>query len=258
MSRLSLIKVAIGIFVCIASIFPIQAKGKEFADETLHYVVAYKWGLIHKDAGEATLSLRNNGANYSVMLAARTKPWAEKFYTLRDTLLGTIRKTDLRPLSYTNIVHENKRVARDAIKYVYSGNKVTGVCHKFRRNKKGAEWEEEKKMTANGPVYDMLSVFYFLRNIDYSTLSKGKVIKASVFSGSGVETITIRAVGIEKIKMRDKSEREAYHLKFNFTTDGKKKSSEDIDTWISTDSRHIPLYLVGQLPVGKVQAYYIP
>lgn len=103
----------------------------------------------------------------------------------------------------------------------------------------------------------MLSVFYFLRTINYANLTKGKVMKASVFSGSGVETITIRSIGIETIKMRDKSTREAYHLKFNFTTDGKKKSSDDIDTWISTDSRHIPLYLVGQLPVGKVQAYYV-
>lgn len=241
----------------LACMLPINAAAKGFADETLHYVVSYKWGLIHKDAGEATLSLRSVGSNYDITLAARTKPWVEKFYTLRDTLLGTMRKSDLRPLSYTNIVHENKRVARDAIKYKYSGNNVTGICHKFRRNKKGAEWEEKKTMSATGPVYDMLSVFYFLRTINYANLTKGKVMKASVFSGSGVETITIRSIGVETIKMRDKSTREAYHLKFNFTTDGKKKSSDDIDTWISTDSRHIPLYLVGQLPVGKVQAYYV-
>lgn len=55
--------------------------------------------------------------------------------------------------------------------------------------------------------------------------------------------------------MRDKTEREAYHIKFNFTQDGGKKSSDDIDAWISTDSRHIPLYLVGKLPIGEIRVY---
>ena len=106
-------------------------------------------------------------------------------------------------------------------------------------------------------VYDMLSVFYYLRTIDYASLSKGKVIKTTVFSGSKAELMTIRCLGKEKIKLRNKTEVEAYHIKFNFTTEGKKKSSDDIDTWISTDNRHIPLYLVGTLPVGQVRVYYM-
>ena len=104
----------------------------------------------------------------------------------------------------------------------------------------------------------MLSVFYFLRVIDYDKLTSGNVVKATMFSGSKVESLTIRCVGRETIKLRDKSKREAYHIKFKFTTEGKKKSSDDIDAWISTDSRHIPLQVVGSLPVGQVRCYYIP
>ena len=115
----------------------------------------------------------------------------------------------------------------------------------------------EKKLTGSGEVYDMLSVFYFLRNIDYSKLQKGETVKATVFSGSKAETITIRCVGTEEIKLRDKSKREAYHIKFKFTTAGKKKSSDDIDTWISTDATHIPLLVVGSLPVGQVKCCYV-
>ena len=71
-----------------------------FGNETLRYVISYKWGLIHKDAGEATLSLRRHGDRYDVMLAAKTKPWADKVYRVRDTLQGSIRVRDLKPLSY--------------------------------------------------------------------------------------------------------------------------------------------------------------
>ena len=76
-----------------------------FQNEDLHYVISYKWGLIHKDAGDATLSLRRHGDNYNIMLAAKTKPWADKIYQVRDTLKGVVRVSDLKPLSYTKITH---------------------------------------------------------------------------------------------------------------------------------------------------------
>jgi len=236
---------------------PIKATAMGFKNEDLNYVVTYKWGLIHKDAGEATLSLRNNGTSYELMLAAKTKPWADRFYQVRDTLLGSIRIKDMKPLSYTKIAHEKGKYGKDVITYSYSGNKVNGLCKRYRRNKNGVISQSEKDLQASGPVYDMLSVFYYLRLIDYSELHRGKIVKATVFSGSKAETITIRALGKEVIKLRNKTLREAYHIQFNFTTGGKKKSSDDMDTWISTDSMHIPLYLVGKLPVGQVRVYFV-
>lgn len=230
---------------------------KAFANERLKYVISYKWGVIHKDAGEASLSLRNSGANYHVMLAARTKPWADKFYSVRDTLLGTIRKSGLKPLSYQKITHEKGKYAKDEIFYTHSGASTVGKARRHRPDDSGNINIKEKTLSASGPVYDMLSIFYYLRQIDYSALNKNKVYVATVFSGNKKEKITIKSLGIQKIKLRDKSTREAYHIKFNFTQEGGKKSSDDMDTWISTDSRHIPLYLVGKLPVGEVRAYFM-
>ena len=233
----------------------ILAKG--FADETLHYVVSYKWGLIHKDAGEATLSLRNHGNEYSLLLTGKTKSWADGFYMVRDTLKGRVTKQGLKPLSYTKIAHEKGKYSRDDILYTHSGRVVGGEAKRTREQKDGTMKVTHKKLSGTGEVFDMLSAFYFLRTIDYSKLEKGEVVKATVFSGSKAETMTIRCTGIEEIKLRDKSKREAYHIKFKFTTEGKKKSSDDIDTWISTDSSHIPLLVVGSLPVGQVKCYYV-
>ncbi|MDE6072707.1 MAG: DUF3108 domain-containing protein [Muribaculaceae bacterium] len=234
-----------------------EASAAGFSNESLHYVISYKWGLIHKDAGDATLSLHRNGNNYDLMLTAKTKPWADKIYEVRDTLLGKLRIADMKPLSYSKIAHEKGRYSRDDISYSFSGATATGVCKRLRTHKDGSVVVTDKKLTGSGPVYDMLSVFYYLRLINYDDLQKGKEAKATIFSGSKAESISIRCLGKEKIKLRDKSEREAYHIQFTFTTDGKKKSSDDIDTWISADSKHIPLYMVGKLPVGQVRVYFI-
>lgn len=227
-----------------------------FQNETLKYVISYKWGLIHKDAGDATLSLRKNGSNYNVMLTAKTKPWADKIYQVRDTLKGTIRVSDLKPLSYAKITHEKGKYSRDDISYTISGNVTTGATKKTRV-KKGKTTVTQNSLSASGPVYDMLSVFYYLRKLDYAQLNKNKIYTATVFSGSKKETIRIKSLGIENIKLKNNTQKEAYHIKFNFTSEGGKKSSDDIDTWISTDASHIPLYLVGKLPIGEVRAYFV-
>lgn len=227
-----------------------------FSNETLHYVISYKWGMIHKDAGDATLTLRKKGNTYETMLAARTRPWADKFYQVRDTLLCTMDRSDLAPVSYHKITHEKGKHKRDVINYIQSRGITKGDVVKYRNN--DGKWTARKSsLTASGPVFDMLSIFYYLRTLDYDRLSKGNyVYKATVFSGSKSETISIRCLGREKIKLRDKTVREAYKIRFNFTTGGGTKSSDDMDTWISTDSKHIPLYLVGKLPVGEVRAYF--
>lgn len=242
--------------MCVVFSISAMQAATAFKDENLKYVISYKWGLVHKDAGEATLSLKRNGTNYNVVLAARTKPWADKLYQVRDTLKATIRASDLKPLSYTKITHEKGKHKRDEIIYSYSGNVTSGKAKRYRYDK-GKASVTENNFSATGPVYDMLSVFYYLRQLDYNQLSKNKVYTATIFSGRKKETIKIRCLGVEKIKLKDKTEREAYHIKFNFTRDGGKKSSDDIDTWISTDSRHVPLYLTGKLPVGEIRAYYL-
>lgn len=227
-----------------------------FSNEVLKYTISYKWGLIHKDAADASLSLKRSGNDYNVMLTAKTKPWADKIYQVRDTLKGVIRVSDLKPLSYSKITHEKGKYALDELKYSYSGNSVTANTHKIRI-KKGNKSESENTLTANGPVYDMLSVFYYLRKLDYSQLNKNKIYTATIFSGSKKEKIKIKSLGIETIELKNKTKQKAYHIKFNFTSEGGKKSSDDIDTWISTDDSHKPLYLVGKLPIGEVRAYLV-
>lgn len=228
---------------------------KKFENETLGYVISYKWGLIHKDAGDATLTLRNNGNVYNIILTARSKPWADNFYKVRDTLKTSVRVADLKPISYSKITHEKGEYKLDEISFSHSDSGTTGVAKRHR--KKDGKWNvTEKSFTATGPVFDMLSVFYYLRQLDFATLDKNKIYTATIFSGRQKEILKIRYIGTEKIKLKDKSERSAYHIRFNFTRDGGKKSSDDMDIWISTDGRHIPLYLTAKLPVGEVRGYY--
>lgn len=248
----------LGVFSLFSSEAYAQTSGAaNFANESLDYVISYKWGLIHKDAGEATLKLKNTGDRYVMTLTGKTKPWADRFYQIRDTLISEVSKNGFRPRSYSKIAHEDGKFSRDDIIYSYSGKEVGGHSTRTKVSKKGEKSVTEKDFTATGPTFDMLSVFYYLRTIDYGQLTSGNTLKSTLFSGSKVETLTVRSEGKENLKMRNGTTREAYKIKFNFTTEGKKKSSDDLTAWISTDKSHIPLQIVGSLPVGQVKCYYM-
>ncbi len=239
-----------------ASAFESAWAATKFEDETLHYVITYKWGLITKDSGDATLSLKNQGSKYYIQLTGKTKPWADGLFKVRDTLVSVMDKAKFLPLSYTKVAHEGDKYGKDVIEYSYSGKNVTGKAIKYR-DKKGKITTENLELSATGDTFDMLSVFYWLRTLDPATMPLGQKITATMFSGSHEETVKIWKVGESTVKMRDGSKCEAWHIRFTFTSKGGKKTSDDIDAWLSKDSKHIPLQIKGSLPLGHVCAYYI-
>lgn len=225
--------------------------------EKFNYIVTYKWGLIQKDAGEVEITKQPKGDGYELKLIAKTKPWADRVYKVRDTLISLTGKEKYKPVHYTYIAHEKNKYRRDEVKFSYVGNTVKGVAEKYKEDKNGNIKHSSTELESSLPTYDMLSVYFFLREIDYSTLKSGDIIKASIFSGSKEENLEVRCEGKEMIQLRDKSQHEAWHIVFKFTQQGGKKSSDDIDCWISTDKAHIPLLIVGNLPIGQIRVHHV-
>lgn len=239
------------VFYAVAAI----AFATEFADESLDYKVKYKWGLINKQAGHATLTLRNVGEDYIVKLTAASEPWADRIFEVRDTLNGVIVRDGLRSKYYEKIAHEGGEYKHDTVKFGYIGTKVTGDCRR-RVVKKGVERvNQQLSLEAEGTTVDMLSAFYYMRSIPYDKWRDGQSETITIFSGKRKEDLTIKYHGIETVKA-DKKEFRCYHITFIFTSDGGRKTSDDMDAWISADGRRIPVRMEGKLPVGKVHCVY--
>ncbi|MCM1518920.1 MAG: DUF3108 domain-containing protein [Pseudoflavonifractor sp.] len=241
------------IMIVSAVVSAVRAEG--FADEDLQYKVMFKWGLINSKAGHATLSLRNRGTNARAVLTAASEPWADKIYRLRDTLIAEMECEGMKPLRYEKRAHEQGKYSRDIVVYRHEAdNKVTGECSTYYKRKDRAASTSNHKIEATGTTVDMLSVFYYLRNLEFDKLTPGRDMVINIFSGKRNERLRLRYAGMEDVKIDGKATR-AYQINFSFTSNGK-KSSDDMTAWISTDSRRIPLRIEGKLPVGKVQVFY--
>ncbi len=242
--------------VILVSIIGQSATATTFNDEQLHYKIMYKWGLINKKAGTAALTLKNKGLNYKTQLVAKSEPWADRFYMVRDTLNGLIIKEGFIPTFYEKIAHEGGDFKHDIVKYSRNGNNVIGYCTRIKQKEDDVKAsKKEHIISATGTTVDMLSVFYYMRSLNYDKMKSGDVIKLNIFSGKRKELLTIKYRGTKNVSY-DKKSYNCYHISFTFTSDGNKKTSDDMDAWISSDIRRIPVKLEGSLPVGKVQCFY--
>lgn len=223
--------------------------------ETLSYNVMFKWGLINKKAGTATLSLHHLPGQYKTTLTAASEPWADRIYRVRDTLNGRMDMHGFRPLFYEKIAHEGSDFKHDQVHYDYSTpGIVVGNCSRRVYKKNELRVDETRSMEAENRAVDMLTSFYFMRQLPFESMAPGEVITIDIFSGKQKELLTIRYVGTENVELND-VDYPAYHVRFLFTSKGGTKTSDDMDAWISTAPRRIPLKLEGKLPVGKVRCF---
>lgn len=226
------------------------------APETLTYKVMYKWGMIHKQAGTATFRLTASGANYNAVVTARSDPWADKVYHLRDTLRARFATADFSPHFYERLAHEDGKFSHDVLRFTHSGGTYSATCTRERRKKGQKELTTAStKLTAQGMTVDLLTSFYYLRSLKFGTMNPGSTVKLNIFSGKRKELLTITYSGISSLKIDGKNH-QVYKVKFTFTSDGRKQTSDPIEVWLSMDSRQIPLKLVGKLKIGQVQCIY--
>ncbi|MCH5222090.1 MAG: DUF3108 domain-containing protein [Muribaculaceae bacterium] len=220
--------------------------------ETLHYKVMYKWGLINKQAGTATITLSHTTEGYHATVTAASAPWADKLYCVRDTLIGRMTYPGFAPLYYEKIAHEGSEQKHDVVRYThYDNGLVVAQCSRKEWKKGEQKVDEQQTLETDDTVVDILASFYYMRSLPYDSWKAGHQVGLDIFSGKQKERLTINYKGIEEVTIGEMSRR-TYHITFTFTSRGGKKSSDDMDAWIAADDTRIPLRLEGKLPIGSV------
>lgn len=227
-----------------------------YTNEHLQYRVTYKWGFIQKKAGSAEITLKRDSTEYSATLTARTQPWADRIFMVRDTLSGTMRLTDMAPTQYIKATHENGVYRHDIIDYTYNpDNTITAKCKRYKKQKNTPAERSDTTLHATMPGTDMLSVYYLVRRLPFDSMKAGTVAYAKIFSGKKIEDLAVEYAGIETVKL-DGVKYQCYRIDFTFSSERLKNSSAPMKAWISTEGSRIPIKLEGELPIGKIQVLW--
>ncbi len=222
--------------------------------ETLFYRIYFKWGFIWKEAANGELfaerSVYEGKDVYKMSLSCKTLSFVDKIMPVRDTL-NAITTLDVQPLLYSKITNEGSYRGKDFLKYRYDDGLFGGDVRIVRENREDALstiWSEAQP-------YDMLSVFYYLRYIDFKNLDMYAIKDIPIITKDRLTMMRVKYMGQTIAKLHKGKEYPSYKIDISFLND-KNLDEQDhpIEVWMSNDDRKIPIRMVGKLPIGSLQA----
>lgn len=206
--------------------------------EQLSYKLRY--GFI--TAAEAHIRVEASDARfdskpiYHLVAEGRTSGSFDVFYKVRNRYDSYIDRIDLSPYLYT----ENIREAN------------------YRRSDKARFYQDQKKIVSNngtfrgdGQTFDVVSAYYFARNLDTSKLRIGSKFSMDYFLHDGVSKLEVQYVGKEQVKTALGT---FNCLKFSPSIQPGRIFRKDskLYLWITDDANRIPVKAQVEILVGSV------
>lgn len=230
--------------VCIFFISPVFAQelpGKSEpafkAGEELVYRVRY--GLI--TAGEASLKVENSDVKfnnrpvYRMVAQGKTSGAFDFFKRIRNRYDSYIDRETLTPYLYTENVREGSYTRKDKARFYQDQRKVVS---------------DEGTFKGNVQTFDIISAYYFARNLDLSGIKPGKSFTMSYFLNDGINDLSITYIGKETIKTEFGYVR---CLKFSPSIDPGRVFRKDskLYLWITDDENRVPVKAEAELRIGS-------
>lgn len=231
---------------CVESNFAFQS------GEELVFRGYYNWGFIWVAAGEVKLSVDSdkyqNKNVYRIKGEGKNLKAFDWFFKLRDTLTCYADKETLYPYYFDRRTHEAKYDAHHEYWFDYKANTIQS---KIQKRDKPVKLDT----LSNKPcTFDILSVAYYVRNLDFAKHKKGDKIPLSMLIDNEIHSLYIRYRGLEVIKTKSGERFEC--LKFSpLLVEGTMfKGGEDMTVWLSNDDNRIPIMIEAKVLVGSVKA----
>lgn len=225
--------------------------------ETLTYDLYFKWGLVNTKAGTSTLITTTdnyNGKNvYKMSLTAKSTGMANKVFSINDTL-STYMTKDLSPVAFRKNAKEGKDHTIENMTFTY--NSSGGVSVHTKRVKNG-EQRFDEVINYNSCVYDMVSVVFYARTLNFSNMKKGDETRVDFISGKRKTYMIIEYDGVENVKANDNKTYSCIKLVLsimNANENAFEDKEEAMKVYITNDDNRMPVRLDSKLNVGSTRA----
>ena len=213
----------------------------------------YKWGAINTEVGTArltadTLNFRGQDA-YHLACLARTVPFFDRIYKIREDLQSWVQAEDLKPLRFTRSTFEGGYTASNDFNFDWEKGLINADVN-FEN--KGPQMLEIPFKEGD---FDLVSLLYHIRSLGEETFESGNVVKVRFAIDDNVFDVTINAKGKENIKVRKLGWMDAWHVSCSVVQGALFAGDEQLHLWFSADGNRIPVAARVPLKMGAVQAW---
>lgn len=220
--------------------------------EKLNYDIYYYLSGLWVSAGEVEFSvseINKSSKNYLQYYATgKSLPKYDWFYKVRDVYESVVDKETLLPLAFRRDVNEGSTYIRE--KYFFDIEKSQSYT-----TRQMDEDEKPKKDTVyySGCSWDVLSIVYYARNIDFSNSEKGDKIPIKIFLDNQEHQSYIEYLGMETLEY-DGSEVLCYKFSPLLIEGTIFKSGRGMSVWVTADKNMLPLLVETPILVGSIKA----
>ena len=221
--------------------------------ESIKYLAYYNWGVVWVDAGWVMFNVKDTvyqGKDvYYFDSYGRSHSTYDWFFKVRDRYQCYLDKKLLRPVWYHRQNHEGSFKAD----YKYIFNYQNNTVHTFTENSDRPY--EELDVRFSECTYDVLSLVYFARNIDYTKLEIGDSVPVTAFIDREIFNLYIRYRGKETIKLKNGTSYNCLVFSALLVEGTIFKGGEDLLVWVTDDKNKIPVKVEAKILIGSVKAY---
>jgi len=217
--------------------------------EELTYKLYYNWNFIWLSAGEVTFKVTELGSQYHLSAVGSTYSSYEWFFKVRDHYQAFIDKSSLLPAVSIRDVHEGGYRLYDKLTYDHSNKKVTSLRGKTKNEAKETTYQ------VGDCMHDVLSIIYYVRNVNYDNMKTGEKIPVNIFIDKEQLPLQVTYKGREKNK-KIKGLGTFNTLKVSpQLVDGVVfKADSQMSVYATDDGNRIPLLIESPVSVGSVKA----
>lgn len=216
--------------------------------EHLEFKLSYGWFTVGKASLDIddTYHLYNSKDCFKVEVKGSTAGLLGVFTHVDDTWGAYIKAEDLLPLHAYRNIEEGKYMREERTNFDHAAGKVEVLRYDPRKD----EHKPKRVYDFSGEVYDLMSSFLYLRNVNFAKYAKGDTIRISTFYEDELYHFKMVMQGVETFSSKV-GEIQAYKLKFLMPTSDVFPNEDGVHAWISSDQNHLPLRIEAEMFFGK-------
>ncbi|MBK1440933.1 DUF3108 domain-containing protein [Parapedobacter sp. ISTM3] len=209
------------------------------AGEELRYRLRY--GVI--SAATGTLTVEDSKIKFSsphsfhLSARGRTSNAFSIFYTVDNRYDSYIDSRTFLPHYYTENIREGNYRRTDIVRFDHRNRTVQGNKGTFK--------------SESAQTFDLLSAYYFSRNLDLSNVKPGQSFTMTYFLNDEIATLGIEYVGIESVKT-PLGTLECLKFSPEITPGRIFRKDSRLYLWVTNDGNRIPVKAQVEILIGSV------
>ncbi|MFY0688658.1 MAG: DUF3108 domain-containing protein [Cyclobacteriaceae bacterium] len=228
---------------------PVIRKTYNFnAGEELYFKLSYGWFTV----GRADLQVDpadhtyDNKDCYKIDISGRTAGLLGVFTHVDDKWGAYVSKDDLLPVMAYSDIEEGKYTRKEEIYYDQTNRKIKLHVEKRKKPRKTKYFESATE------VYDLLSGFLVIRDIDFGALSIGDTVKFNAFYDQIFYDFGLVYHGVELVNT-EVGKLNAYKVVPVLPENKVFPGENPITAWISADNNQLPLKIEANMFFGTAE-----